>query len=38
LIWPGWADLPVDETNEVLAAAFRIYEAGYRTPQEDFEP
>ncbi len=30
LIWPNWADLEDDDSNEVIAAAYRIYNAGYR--------
>ncbi len=30
LIWPDWGDLDDDDSNEVIAAAYRIYNAGYR--------
>lgn len=30
LIWPDWADLEEDDCHEVIAAAYRIYNAGYR--------
>ena len=32
LIWADWNDLPADDRKEVLAAAWRIYNAGYRKP------
>ena len=31
LIWPDWADLPNEDSNEIIAAAYRIHNAGYRT-------
>jgi hypothetical protein len=35
LIWPNWDVLVDEDANEVIAAAYRIYNAGYRrTPQE----
>jgi hypothetical protein len=30
LIWPDWADLEGEDHREILAAAYRIYNAGYR--------
>jgi len=30
LIWPNWAELPVEDSKEVLDAAWRVYLAGYR--------
>jgi hypothetical protein len=34
LIWPDWGNLEDEDSNEVIAAAYRIYNAGYRIPQE----
>jgi hypothetical protein len=34
LIWPGWADLAEEDCHEVIAAARRIHEAGYRKAGE----
>jgi hypothetical protein len=33
LIWKDWDDLPEKDRNEVLGAAWRIYNAGWRKPQ-----
>lgn len=30
LIWPGWADGDDITLNEVIEAAWRVYNAGYR--------
>jgi hypothetical protein len=30
LIWPDWADLEEEDCREVIAAAWRIHNAGYR--------
>jgi hypothetical protein len=30
LIWAAWADLPDEDRNEIVNAAYRIYDAGYR--------
>lgn len=37
LIWPGWADLPDEDSNEVIAAAYRIHNAGYALPPSQSE-
>lgn len=34
LIFPAWTDTNDITLNEVLEAAWRIYNAGYRIPQE----
>jgi hypothetical protein len=30
LIWPDWAEAEDDDASEVIKAAWRIYNAGYR--------
>lgn len=30
LIWPGWAELDDEASREVIKAARRIHDAGYR--------
>ncbi len=35
LICPGWTDGDDITLNEVMEAAWRIYNAGYRLPQEN---
>jgi hypothetical protein len=34
LIEPKWAEIDDEASNEVIAAAYRIYDAGYRKPAE----
>jgi hypothetical protein len=33
LIAPGWGDMDDEASSEVIAAAYRIYNAGYRRPE-----
>lgn len=32
LIWPGWEETDSEASKEVVAAAWRIFRAGYRQP------
>lgn len=34
LIWDGWEEQDPEDQKEILAAAQRIYAAGWRRPQE----
>ena len=35
LIAPGWSEMDDDVSNEVIAAAYRVHNAGYRRKLED---
>jgi hypothetical protein len=35
LIWPSWGDLPEEDVREIIQAAYRIWNAGYRKQAHD---
>jgi len=35
LIWPNWRELSGNSRNDVLDAAWRIYNAGWRKPETE---